>query len=586
MQKAVYEFISKQTNDPIVEWKICKVSGKSFAIFQSDLEMLDRLSPVIGGKKYPLPVPTLCPEERQRTKMWFDNITNLYKRKCDFTGNMVVSRYSPDKPMKIYEQKIWWSDQRNPMDHGRDFDPNQSFFAQIKQLYYNVPTYSVTSNFLLNQNSEYTNYAGSNKNCYFLFGADYNEDCYYDILIKWCKNCINNFSITNSQQCYQCTDVYNGFALFFSRNCRDCQNSWFLENCFNCEFCIACKNLVNQKYCIFNKQYSREEYEKFVQDNLNGSMQKLTALKNKFDAFILTLPNKALITYHAERSIGNFLSNTKNLVVGFDVQDMENGRYCYQINSWTNKNCMDVNSFGINMEKIYNSGSIGYNAYNIRCSNQVNENCSDIFYSSDIFSCKNLFGCVGLRNKEYCIFNKQYTRNEYEKEIIRIIGKMQEAGEWWEFFPITFSSFAYNETFANNYFPLKKEEAIARWLSRMDAKPEINIPKNMQSIAVWQLPDNIKDVGEDILDKIILCEKTWRPFRLQKGEYEFYKKYLLPIPRVHPDVRFQERFEERPERNLYLRTCDKCWIEMLSVYSKESKFKVYCESCYNKEMYG
>jgi len=91
---------------------------------------------------------------------------------------------------------------------------------------------------------------------------------------------------------------------------------------------------------------------------------------------------------------------------------------------------MDVNSFGINMEKIYNSGSIGYNAYNIRCSNQVNENCSDIFYSSDIFSCKNLFGCVGLRNKEYCIFNKQYTRNEYEKEIIRIIGKMQEAGEW------------------------------------------------------------------------------------------------------------------------------------------------------------
>jgi len=42
---------------------------------------------------------------------------------------------------------------------------------------------------------------------------------------------------------------------------------------------------------------------------------------------------------------------------------------------------MDVNSFGINMEKIYNSGSIGYNTYNIRCSNQVNENCSDIFYS-------------------------------------------------------------------------------------------------------------------------------------------------------------------------------------------------------------
>jgi hypothetical protein len=184
MEKAVYEFISKQTSDPIVEWKTCAWTGDEFAVFQSDLEMLEKLSPVIGGKKYPLPVPTLCPEERQRTKMVFDNIINLYKRKCDFTGNIVVSRYSPDKPMKIYEQKIWRSDQWSPMDHGRDFDPNQSFFTQIKQLYYDVPTYSVTSNFLLNQNSEYTNYAGSNKNCYFLFGADYNEDCYYDMLIK------------------------------------------------------------------------------------------------------------------------------------------------------------------------------------------------------------------------------------------------------------------------------------------------------------------------------------------------------------------------------------------------------------------
>ncbi|MEI8091820.1 MAG: hypothetical protein WCG98_06485 [bacterium] len=48
MQKEVYEFISKQTNDPIVEWKTCKVSGQPFPIFQSDLNMLDLLSPVVA----------------------------------------------------------------------------------------------------------------------------------------------------------------------------------------------------------------------------------------------------------------------------------------------------------------------------------------------------------------------------------------------------------------------------------------------------------------------------------------------------------------------------------------------------------
>jgi hypothetical protein len=37
--------------------------------------------------------------------------------------------------------------------------------------------------------------------------------------------------------------------------------------------------------------------------------------------------------------------------------------------------------------------------------------------------------------------------------------------------------------------------------------------------------------------------------------------------------------------DLSLRTCDKCWIEMLSVYKKDSEFKVYCEACYNKEIY-
>jgi len=26
--KAVYEYISEKTNDPIVEWKVCEVSGK------------------------------------------------------------------------------------------------------------------------------------------------------------------------------------------------------------------------------------------------------------------------------------------------------------------------------------------------------------------------------------------------------------------------------------------------------------------------------------------------------------------------------------------------------------------------------
>ena len=41
--KEVYEYISKQTNDPIVERKTCAVSGVLFPIYKSDLEFYEKV---------------------------------------------------------------------------------------------------------------------------------------------------------------------------------------------------------------------------------------------------------------------------------------------------------------------------------------------------------------------------------------------------------------------------------------------------------------------------------------------------------------------------------------------------------------
>ena len=43
--REVYEFISTKTNDPIVQWKTCAISGAEFPIYQSDLEFYDKISP-------------------------------------------------------------------------------------------------------------------------------------------------------------------------------------------------------------------------------------------------------------------------------------------------------------------------------------------------------------------------------------------------------------------------------------------------------------------------------------------------------------------------------------------------------------
>ena len=68
-----------------------------------------------------------------------------------------------------------------------------------------------------------------------------------------------------------------------------------------------------------------------------------------------------------------------------------------------------------------------------------------------------------------------------------------------EFFPSELSPFAYNESIAQEYFPLTKEEALAKGFTWQDSEA-----RNYKiDIGNGDLPDNIKDVSDDILGKII-----------------------------------------------------------------------------------
>jgi hypothetical protein len=49
-------------------------------------------------------------------------------------------------------------------------------------------------------------------------------------------------------------------------------------------------------------------------------------------------------------------------------------------------------------------------------------------------------------------------------------------------------------------------------------------------------------------------------------ELEFYKKYKIPLPKKHPLQRYRDRIAQMPPKDLFLRTCDNCKKEMISVY--------------------
>jgi hypothetical protein len=81
-----------------------------------------------------------------------------------------------------------------------------------------------------------------------------------------------------------------------------------------------------------------------------------------------------------------------------------------------------------------------------------------------------------LRNKEYCILNKQYTKEEYEQLVPQIIDHMTKTGERGEFFPASISPFCYNETVVMEYYPLTKDEALAKGFKRMDTEYAPTVP--------------------------------------------------------------------------------------------------------------
>ena len=81
---------------------------------------------------------------------------------------MIISAYSSDKPYKIYDQKIRWSDQRDPMQYGQDFDFSRPFFDQFQELMLKVPRQNLAN--MNTENSEYCNITADCKNCYLSFG--------------------------------------------------------------------------------------------------------------------------------------------------------------------------------------------------------------------------------------------------------------------------------------------------------------------------------------------------------------------------------------------------------------------------------
>jgi hypothetical protein len=550
--------------------KTCKQCQSDFSITESDLAFY---------KQIEVPAPSLCPPCRAQRRLTWRNERKLYLNKSALSGKQVVSVISPDKDMQIYESDEWWSDAYNPLNYGREMDFSRSFFDQFSDLLKAVPHMNlIGSN---NENCGYCHLLANCQNCYMIVESSNNEDCYYSY---WLQKCVGSCDSSYSHECqyvYEVDNCYNCYNLKWSTDCSGSFDSAFLQNCKGVKNSFGCVNLRQKEYCIYNEQKTKEEYELFISQIDFESHKTVELLKAQFKEFALRYPNKFAHINNSENCTGDFITDSKDCEECYHAHDADSCKYSEHV--WRNAhNIMDTSTAGRDAELIYESINTGISVNNIQFAVQ-NWTCSDMQYCYGSFNSNNNFGCVGLKRNEYCILNKQYSKEDYFILKAKIIEHMKSTEEWGEFFPAKLSPFGYNETVAQEHYPLTRDLALSKGFSWSDF--EAPNPKVEKTIRPNTLPDANKEISDEIVNWAIECEVSGRLFRIIKEELGFYRKYKIPIPRKHPDVRHLERIKERHTNLLWDRTCAKCNDSMKSSYSPQTPEIVYCEKCFLKEVY-
>lgn len=547
----------------------CKINGKSFEITDKDQAFYAKMG---------VPLPTLCPEERQRRRLLWRNERNIYHRTCDSCKKPVISMIHPSSKLVSYCHSCWWGDKWDGLSYGRDFDFNQPFFEQFAELKAVVPQMGLCND-SSNVNSDYVNQTSYQKNCYLVFDADYCEDAYYTHLGKSSRDVMDCLRVFECELCYECVDCRGCYGLAFGQNCDSCSSSFFLKDCKSCRNCFGCVGLRSKEYCLFNEQLTKEEYEKRLQEMSLDSRTWLAEMGAKFEEWAKGIPRKLNQNVNVENCEGEYLKNSKDSYRSFDCSEIQDCKFCTNVSNGA-KDCYDYDVWGFDAENIYECITVGDRVHNILFSSSCFHGADSIFYSEYCPHSSQLFGCVGLKRKKYCILNKEYTREEYEALVPRIIEHMKKTGEWGEFFPGNLSGFAYNETVAQEYFPLTKEEALARGYTWRD-----DDTTSVYQGPALSVPDRIGEVSDEITKAILLCEESGKPYKIVPQELAFYRKMKLPLPKFAPNVRHNKHMARRNPRKLWDRNCAKCNAAIQTSYAPERPEIVYCEACYLKEVY-
>ena len=536
-------------------------------------------------------VPDICSQCGVQRMMALRNERILYRRTCEHCKKETLSLYHPKAPFVVFCHDCWWSDSWDGMEHGMEYTASQSLIDQFKALQARVPREALI--ILNSTNCDYGNNVRESKDCYFSFLIAQCEKILYSIWMVGAKECMDDHKVVESELVFHSVDVAKSYHCAFlqdSSDCTDCHFSYDLKGCSNC---LLCYNLRNKSHCIRNKQVSKEEYESELRKVLNGSYRSFLETEKEYEKLKKQALRKyAFLLKCGSDVVGNYLQNCGKTYWCFDGVGNEEVRYVASIlNTKHAQYGYAIGTqpaeflFGVSVIK---GGSNNTNSFNLF-------NCNDCAWSDSLISCSKCVACVGLKNKKYCILNREYRKEEYET----IIRELEKKEEFAKLVSSRFGTFGYNETAAHDYYPLTKQEAIALGYSWQD---DFLFTTGKETLSPEQLLDNISEANDDILKEVFRCIECKRNYRMVAEELRYLRSFLLPLPRICPQCRFAKRRAARLPFKLWKRQCmcdynartnsanhvhhaeGRCPNEFETSYAPDRKEIVYCEQCYNAEV--
>lgn len=154
----------------------------------------------------------------------------------------------------------------------------------------------------------------------------------------------------------------------------------------------------------------------------------------QFAVLNAVVPHMAMIHTNSENcEYTHLAANNKNCYMLIESSNNEKCLHSY----WLQKSvdCIDT-SYADESQLIYASDDLFY-CYGLFYSTNCTK-CTDSYFLRNCKNCSNCYGCVNLSNKEYCIFNEQKTREQYQsfiaaKKLDTYSGLMDAQKEWCSF---------------------------------------------------------------------------------------------------------------------------------------------------------